>query len=239
MWLPFSPVYAREGARTPPDTWQIQLLRNDRRMHQPIKAFLADITRPPRRAARKVLDTRDRLLHPTRHRRTREAVISAPANPSLLFVCLGNICRSPYAEARLRQFLRGGSSDRSTLASGGFILPGRPAPEMALGVSSDLGLDLREHRSQVVTEASIRETNLVFVMTSDQARRLRRMYGRPDILHLGDLDPQFSGRRDIRDPLDQPEEVFREVYARIDRALITLRDALRESPGRLTDETER
>jgi hypothetical protein len=64
-------------------------------------------------------------------------------------------------------------------------------------------------------------------VTVSHARRLRRQFRRrAGVLLLGDLDPGPIRTRAIRDPVEQPVQVFREVYARIDRCLEELVRAL-------------
>lgn len=119
------------------------------------------------------------------------------------------------------------------LDSAGFVLPGRRPPASAIRVAGRRGLDLAEHRSKVLTPELISEADVVLVMTSKQVRAVRNGYQVRSIIHLGDLEPGPIIRRDITDPLDHPEEVFHEVYDRIDRALDQLIELLRPpSPRR-------
>ena len=63
--------------------------------------------------------------------------------------------------------------------------------------------------------------DLIFVMSAAQDRDIRRLFGAdPEkIWVLGDLDPEPILKRTIRDPVEQPEPVFEEVYERIDRCI--------------------
>ncbi len=133
----------------------------------------------------------------------------------MLFVCHGNICRSPYAEAVFRRRVRG----RRDATSAGLVGPDRPSPETAREVARERGVDLEDHRSRLVTRASLRQAGLVVVMDPNQALALRRRHGFGASLVLGDLDPGSVRRRPIRDPIFQPPELYREVYARIDRCV--------------------
>lgn len=152
---------------------------------------------------------------------------------SILIVCLGNICRSPYAEQRLADELaaRGVSA---TVTSAGFILPGRPSPPAARRVAARRGVDLEEHFSRVFTPEELEAADLVLVMSPGQSRRLRTESGvRPACgVVLGDLDPLEVDRRTIADPFDRPDDVFEEVYARIDRCCRALANSLAAAAGR-------
>lgn len=152
-----------------------------------------------------------------------------PAPRSILVVCLGNICRSPYAEYRLTGELSRAGLDDVHVVSAGFILPGRPSPEAARRVAARRGLDLEDHRSRVVTPSMVREADVALVMAPRQLTQLRQVAaaeqgGLPIV--LGDLDPEPIDRRTIIDPYDQSDEVFEAVYARIDRCCRALVEAL-------------
>lgn len=177
-------------------------------------SFLRDL-------ARRVYHLPDRLLHPVRRRRLERRLRTSNPPGAVLFVCLGNICRSPYAEKALER-ATSGSPWTPAVASAGFLGPDRPSPEGARAVARSRGLDLSEHRSRQLSGELMATSDLIFVMDAVQARAIRRKSGRDDVFLLGDLDPVWSGRRAIRDPVEQPREVFEEVYDRIDRAVARL-----------------
>lgn len=147
---------------------------------------------------------------------------------SILFVCQGNICRSPYAAAAFRKLLRQTPLDAIHVSSAGFVGPGRRSPPEALAVAARHGVDLTSHRSQLVDAAKVRGADLVVVMDPRQKERIRVAFrARGDgVLILADLMPALGERRMIRDPLDKPEEVFEEVYTQIDECLGAMRRAL-------------
>ncbi|MFW6088885.1 MAG: hypothetical protein ACODAB_03965 [Gemmatimonadota bacterium] len=182
-----------------------------------------------RRLARESIRGGERLLHTGRRRRALRELAAPPAPRSVLIVCLGNICRSPYAEHRLIDQLARAGLESVRVASAGFILPGRPSPEPARRVAARRGVDLGGHRSQVVTSAMARDAEVTLVMAPAQLRQLRQVTGAepggPAIV-LGDLDPHPIDRRTIVDPYGRPDDVFEAVYERIDRCCETLVDAL-------------
>lgn len=127
----------------------------------------------------------------------------------------------------LRLRLRG----RLEIRSAGFVRPGRSSPPEAVEAAGERGVDLERHRSAVLTAPLVQGADLVVVMDPGQAREIRRRYGPGRTLALGDLDPGPVERRAIRDPVARPVEVFRDVYARIDRCLDELVRALGTSGG--------
>lgn len=156
------------------------------------------------------------LLHPARRARARRQVRRL-APRSILFVCHGNINRSAYAEA----FFRGACDRQVSVASAGFVGPGRGSPVVAREVAEARGVSLESHRSRLVEPALVVAADLVVVMDEPQARRLRARYGvrAERVLLLGDLDPEIPGRRPVQDPVDRPPAEFDRVFGRIERCV--------------------
>jgi protein-tyrosine phosphatase len=182
-----------------------------------------------RRLARTSIRGGERFLHPRRRRRALRSLAAVPAPRLILAVCLGNICRSPYAARRLNEELGRAGIDDIHVRSAGFIQPGRPSPKAARQVAARRGLDLDDHRSQVVTPAMLRQADVVLVMSPGQLRQLRQEAGEAPAglrIVLGDLDPESIDRRTIVDPFGETEEVFEAVYERIDRCCRALVGAL-------------
>lgn len=177
-----------------------------------------------RRALRMLRHLPDRLLHPWRRRKVLRALRGRPRPRSILVVCHGNICRSPYAAAVLRRSLPAEAARHLQVRSAGFIGPGRGSPPEAITVAARHGIDLTAHRSAPITVDSVRGSELILVMDVDQHQAIVRRFGRAahDVVVLGDLDPAPIDTRTIRDPVEQPLDVFEESYARIDRCVSVL-----------------
>jgi protein-tyrosine phosphatase len=110
------------------------------------------------------------------------------------------------------------------IESAGFVGPGRPSPREAVEVALESGVDLSSHRSKLLTPALVTAANLIVVMDNRQRRDVCSHYRQSPtrVLLLGDLDPLPIDTRAICDPFDQPKDVFRSTYARIDRCLVQL-----------------
>jgi protein-tyrosine phosphatase len=171
-----------------------------------------------RSVARAIRHTPDRLKHSVRHEAARNALLGR-RGATVLFVCHGNICRSPYAEHALVRDL--GGREGWEVTSAGFVKPDRPSPVEARSVASRRGVDLNAHRSQLLTRDGVTSADLIYVMSSAQQRDIRTQFAAdPEkVWVLGDLDPEPIRKRTIRDPVEQPEAVFEEVYDRIDRCI--------------------
>ena len=149
----------------------------------------------------RVRRTPERLLHPFRRRKALEALRERPQPRSLLVVCHGNICRSPFAAALLVRELTPLGVD---VQSGGFIGFKRPAPAEAIAAAQRHGVDLTTHRSRPVTADVARAADLIVVMDVPLRRLVCERFGRrlSDVMLLGDLDPAVVETRAIRDPVD-------------------------------------
>lgn len=166
-----------------------------------------------------VLGLPDRLLYRRRHLAARDRLSRMNRPRSLLVVCYGNICRSPYLEAVLKRAM-----PDVRVESAGFVGPGRPVPPFALAVSAQRGLNLSSFRSRPLVPAVVRDADLIVVMDGDQARYVERYFGVPRkrIIVAGDLDPIPSASRAIVDPWEQPMDVFVSSFNRLDRCAAIL-----------------
>jgi protein-tyrosine phosphatase len=191
----------------------------------PKPSQLGDLVRP---AARRVRAIFARTLHPARRRKAEEVVRSAVKPCGILFLCTGNICRSPYAEKAFRrdQAARGGSEPH--VVSAGLLEAGRPSPEAAIRIARERGITLDEHRSRTFERSLIARVDLVIAMEEEHERRVSALLGTrpPGLLLLGDLDPIPPNRREILDPWGHPDQVFRESFERIDRCVARLGELL-------------
>ncbi len=176
----------------------------------------------------------ERLVHTHRRRKARRQLTEEHIR-SVLFLCHGNVYRSPYAAATFKRALAAIHSSASIeIASAGFIAPGRPVPERALSAARMHGIDLSSHRSTLVTAHAVGAADLVAVMSEDQARGIRSRYGhRVTVLILGDLDPLSIQSRTITDPLGCDAQVVEQVYSRIDRCVQQLAPLIAKSPRSL------
>jgi protein-tyrosine phosphatase len=163
-------------------------------------------------------------LH-SRRRRAARAQLERIKPRSILFICHGNICRSPFAAAAFARLCPPHIASTITIASAGFIGPNRSSPSKALTAASRFDVDLTNHRSALITSENLHGVDLVVVMSEDQARDLRlRVSASTTVVILGDLDPSPIDRRTILDPWGGPDSAFDASYERIDRCVRELAD---------------
>lgn len=172
-----------------------------------------------RRAARLVRSRDARLDALHEWRRGRDGEPALPEGPirSVLFLCHGNICRSPFAAALLAARRPDLAVDSAGLAAG----RDAPADAMAARVAADFGVPLVAHRSRPVEATDLSRHDLVFVMQAHQAERTRLLADDARVASRVYLLGDFLASKPfgLLDPWGRPETVFREVFARIDAAI--------------------
>ncbi len=84
----------------------------------------------------------------------------------IVFVCSGNICRSPMADAIARRDLTDhGATDVHVESAGTLRIEGRPADPHAITALAKIGIDFREHRSQGVYPRVVSDADAILVMS--------------------------------------------------------------------------
>lgn len=145
---------------------------------------------------------------------------------NLLFVCSGNTCRSPLAEALARQIAaRRGVEDVEVSSAGTNAWDNAPATDEALLVGMERGLDLTGHRARKLTPAIVSEADLIFVMTLGHLEPVKQMGGRGKA-HV--IDEYASGAADqgISDPYGGDLETYRHTADTLEEELEKLFDRL-------------
>ena len=91
----------------------------------------------------------------------------------LLFVCTGNTCRSPLAEAIARKVaIERGMPEIEVASAGTSAWDGAAASDGALLVGLERRLDLGSHRSQQLTRALVESSDLIFTMGPHHLERV-------------------------------------------------------------------
>jgi protein-tyrosine-phosphatase len=83
----------------------------------------------------------------------------------ILFVCTGNICRSPFAEALARVLDE--RTDVEYASAGTIALSGNPASAPGIAVAAELGVDMSDHRATHLTAEVLAATDLVYAMEEE------------------------------------------------------------------------
>lgn len=155
---------------------------------------------------------------------------------AVIFVCLGNICRSPFAGLLAERRLTETPGMQTVARSAGIkTTQSARSPREAVDAAAPYGVSLELHRPVTLSAELMAAHDLVVVMEAAQMEQLRRTYPQwaERIVLLPLFDPDASGyaRYHIDDPFMQPPEAFAACYRRIDRAVTSL---CRSLGGRMT-----
>ena len=134
----------------------------------------------------------------------------------ILVVCIGNICRSPMAEALLRRDLQVSGSGAEVSSAGLGALVGHPADDIAQRLMERRDLDISGHRARQLDQQLIQQADLVLVMEQSHRRSVETQYptARGKVFRLG----EWSGL-DVPDPYRQPEAAFEYALELIDKGV--------------------
>ena len=136
----------------------------------------------------------------------------------VLFVCTGNTCRSPMAEALLRKKLhKVAAADKVSVSSAGIsVWEGQPASPEAVSVMSRRGIStISSHRSRQVTAAQITEADLILVMTRSHQEKLQKCFtDHADRIFL--LSEYGGGMEDVVDPVGGPVSEYQMCAEELD-----------------------
>jgi protein-tyrosine-phosphatase len=177
-----------------------------------------------RALALKVRHGPDRALHERRRRATQRQLAGAGRPRSVLILCHGNVCRSPFAAALVEREVAELGDPRVEVTSAGFVGPDRASPDNGLLAAQSFGIDMSGHVSALVTPERVRASDVVVVMSSAQKRQVSFLFPerRGLVLVLGDLDPLPIAKRTILDPWNGDVAMFAESYVRIARCTTEL-----------------
>lgn len=140
----------------------------------------------------------------------------------VLFICTGNTCRSPMAEAIFNKMLqnRDPSSHEIKSASAGlYALDNDEATPQAIEVMRNVGIDLSQHRSRSVDEKMLQEVDLILTMARHHCQQLQEQF--PHVQHKVYTLAEYAGlpEEDVSDPYGQGIEAYRLARQQIESLL--------------------
>jgi protein-tyrosine phosphatase len=137
-------------------------------------------------------------------------------------VCTGNICRSPLAQVLLQRYLtEAGVHAVDVQSAGTHASHGQRVTVQMLSVGHDLGVDLADHRSQLLELTLVRGSDLLLCATAAQRDRLVSKWsflGADQVALYQDAVPKAVGH-DVPDPYGLVEGEYALAGALIERAM--------------------
>ncbi|MDA3921505.1 MAG: low molecular weight phosphotyrosine protein phosphatase [Salinisphaera sp.] len=157
----------------------------------------------------------------------------------VLFVCLGNICRSPTAHGILRARLVGHAlADRIEVASAGTGTwhIGSPPDERAMAAAAARNIDISDLRARKVASADFADFDYVIAMDHENLADLQALAdaqadARARLALLGDFSPRFHGQP-VGDPYYGGDDGFEQVIDMIESCVDGLIEELADTVRR-------
>jgi protein-tyrosine phosphatase len=156
---------------------------------------------------------------------------------SILFVCLGNICRSPLAEAVFRSVVEeAGLGSRFRIDSAGTsgYHDGEPPDRRTAAVATRRGVRMGG-ASRQVTEEDLESFDYLVVMDHSNQREVERLKertaGSAEVCLFREFDPEADGDLEVPDPYFGGPDGFEDVHDLVERSARGLLDYLTEHHG--------
>lgn len=151
----------------------------------------------------------------------------------IVFVCTGNTCRSPMAEGLLRSVIPSFWKDEIGVSSAGIgAWEGQAAAGQAVAALAEIGVDISRHRARMLTREIAGGAALMVAMAREHRDYALALCpgaaGR--VMLIGELDPARTDP-DVRDPIGEDREVYREVRDDIERLVGLLVEHLAQRFG--------
>jgi protein-tyrosine-phosphatase len=150
----------------------------------------------------------------------------------VLFICTGNTCRSPMAEALLKHH---SNNELEVQSAGLFASFGSPANKHAVEVLAEKGITI-DHQSQPLSAELVQWADLILTMTTNHKRMLHDQY--PQSIekafalkeYLSEVSGKeitgdsFTNRSDISDPFGGSVEVYRQTLQELEELIQQLKN---------------
>src|SRR5262245_17567587 len=143
---------------------------------------------------------------------------------TVLFVCTGNVCRSPMAEGIFR-YATHGHGDYRVFSAGLGAMEGQPPSHYAVQAVKELGIDISGQRSRMLTPDLVHQADYIFGMTHSHIDTVSLLFPqaaeRTFLLREFDETLDFF-EKDISDPIGGSYEVYLNCRDQIEQGIASL-----------------
>ena len=143
---------------------------------------------------------------------------------TILFLCTGNVCRSPMAEGLFRHAVKGRGEFR-ILSAGLGAIDGDEPTHHSVTAMKEIGIDISHQRSRALTAELVRSADLILGMTHSHTDTVALLY--PSAAEKTFLLREFDDtlepyEKDISDPIGSPYHVYVDCRDQIEQGIVTL-----------------
>jgi len=143
---------------------------------------------------------------------------------TILFICTGNVCRSPMAEALFRR-ATAGRGDFRVLSAGLGAVDGQPPTQHSVTAMRELGVDISAQRSRALTANLLQQADYVFGMTHGHVDTIGLLYpaAAEKTFLLREFDESLDPfEKDISDPIGSPYDVYVNCRKQIEQGIASI-----------------
>jgi RpiB/LacA/LacB family sugar-phosphate isomerase len=143
---------------------------------------------------------------------------------TILFICTGNVCRSPMAEALFRR-ATAGRGDFRVLSAGLGAVDGQPPTQHSVTAMRELGVDISAQRSRALTANLLQQADYIFGMTHGHVDTIGLLYpaAAEKTFLLREFDESLDPfEKDISDPIGSPYDVYVNCRKQIEQGIASL-----------------
>jgi RpiB/LacA/LacB family sugar-phosphate isomerase len=143
---------------------------------------------------------------------------------TILFICTGNVCRSPMAEALFRHAMRGRGEFRIFSAGLGAV-DGQPPTQHSVRAMGELGVDISAQRSRMLTTDLVRQADIILGMTHSHVDTIALLYpaAAEKTFLLREFDETLETyEKDIGDPIGSAYGVYVDCRDQIEQGIASL-----------------